>query len=169
MQGFLPSAIVLGVIAVIAIYLTISRGGIHAESTTIRQSARIAGLTIACQACHFIEEASTGLYRRLPEVFGYPPLTLEFFVTANVVCLVIWVLSTWGLARYSSIGLFPLWFLGLACELNLVIHPALSIVTGGYFPGLYTSPLVGIVGFFMLRRLAETTRASRSAYSNTVV
>jgi len=40
-----------------------------------------------------------------------------------------------------------------------VAHPALSVFTQGYFPGLVTSPLVGVLGVLLLRRLHAVTRA----------
>jgi hypothetical protein len=39
---------------------------------------------------------------------------------------------------------------------NGVAHPLLSVATGGYFPGLDTSPVIGI-GVALLSRLWKTT------------
>jgi len=159
-QSVLPSFLILAVIAVAAACVTIARGGIRGDAVALRKTARMAVLTTILQAGHFLEEATTGLNLRLPELFGAAPLTMEFFVTANVVALVIWLVSAWALAQGSSGVLFPLWFLGVACVANAVIHPALSVATGGYFPGLITSPVVGAAGFFLLRGLARITQRS---------
>jgi len=49
--------------------------------------------------------------------------------------------------------LFSIWFLAIASAVNGVAHPVLSLVSGGYFPGLWSSPLVGVAGVFLLRAL----------------
>jgi hypothetical protein len=45
----------------------------------------------------------------------------------------------------------------IGCSANGVAHPLLSMRTGGYFPGLVTSLLVGVIGILLLRRLALIT------------
>jgi hypothetical protein len=40
---------------------------------------------------------------------------------------------------------------------NGVAHPLLSVATGGYFPGLFTSPVVGGIGLVLLSRLWKAT------------
>jgi hypothetical protein len=62
------------------------------------------------------------------------------------------------LAARQRIALFPLWFMGIACVVNGLGHPALSARAGGYFPGLVTSPLVGVLGILLLRKLGLITR-----------
>ena len=47
------------------------------------------------------------------------------------------------------IAFLPVWFFVLAQLANAVAHPILAIVAGGYFPGLATSPVVGIVGLWL--------------------
>ena len=80
-------------------------------------------------------------------------MSLLFFVSFNLGWLVIWSLSSWGLAARRRAALFPVWFLGLARTVNGVAHPSLSVVAGAYFPGLVTSPAVGVLGIVLLRRL----------------
>jgi hypothetical protein len=57
--------------------------------------------------------------------------------------------------------LFPLWFLGIACALNGLAHPLLALRSGGYFPGLITSPLVGVAGVLLLWRTLRVTAPGR--------
>jgi len=57
----------------------------------------------------------------------------------------------------TAVALFPLWFLAAASVSNALLHPALAIATGGYFPGVLTSPVVGVAGLFLLRGLARIT------------
>jgi hypothetical protein len=40
-----------------------------------------------------------------------------------------------------------------------VAHPSFSVLAGGYFPGLVTSPVVGVLGGLLLRRLLSVTDA----------
>ncbi len=155
--SFLPSIVALSMMAAVAMYLTVTRGGIHADANALRQAAYVALLATVLQVGHFLEEAGMGLNRRFPEFFGLPPVSMESFVTINVVALAIWVISVFALAQGASLALFPLWFLGVACVANAVLHPALSLATGGYFPGLFTSPIVGGIGVLLLRRLVSVT------------
>ena len=39
-------------------------------------------------------------------------------------------------------------------------HPLLSVLAGGYFPGLVTSPVAGLPGIPLLRRLALVTQGN---------
>ena len=147
----------LSVAGVIALLLTLTRGGVQAGEAELRGAVRAGGAAVLFQAAHFGEELATGFRLRFPALLGLSPWSLRFFVTFNLVWLVLWSLSLWGLrARWQAV-LFPLWFLGLGCVANGLAHPGFSLRTGGYFPGLFTSPLVGIVGVVLLRRLSGIT------------
>ena len=148
----------LSVAAVVALLLTLGRGGVETSGQELRAAVRLAFVTTLVQAGHFAEELATGFQRRFPELLGLSPWSLRFFVSFNLVWLAAWVLSLWGLAARRRIALFPLWFLGIAGVVNGIAHPALSLRTGGYFPGLVTSPFVGIAGILLLRRLGLITR-----------
>lgn len=156
-MSFVPSIVALSAMAAVALFVTVVRGGIHADEVELRSAVRASVLAILCQTAHFAEEVATGLNRRFPAVFGLPPVSIDAFVSVNVVALAVWVLCLPALAGRSSGALFPLWFLAVASLSNAVLHPALSAVTGGYFPGLFTSPLVGVAGYFLLRGLARIT------------
>lgn len=159
-MSFLPSIVALSAMGVVALWITATRGGIRPGPVSGAVGA--AAVAIVLQTAHFAEEATQGLNRRLPELFGLAPVSLESFVTVNVVALAIWVLSTAALAGRSSAALFPLWFLAVASVSNAVLHPALALAAGGYFPGLVTSPIVGIAGLFLLRSLARITGSEAS-------
>ncbi len=147
----------LSVAAVVALGLTLSRGGVVGDETKLRASIRLAVLAVLLQAAHFAEEWATGFHQRFPELLGLSPWSIRFFVTFNLVWIAIWILSLWGLKARRRVALFPLWFLGLGCVANGLAHPLFALRTGGYFPGLVTSPLVGIVGLLLLRRLFRIT------------
>jgi hypothetical protein len=147
----------LSVAGVIALFLTLARGGVEASEAELRAAVRLSAVAVLFQAAHFAEELVTGFHLRFPVLLGLSPWSLGFFVTFNLFWLAVWGLSLWGLKARWQAALFPLWFLGLGCVANGLAHPAFSLRTGGYFPGLFTSPLVGVVGIFLLRRLSVIT------------
>jgi hypothetical protein len=57
---------------------------------------------------------------------------------------------------------FPVWFLAIASAANGVVHPILSLIVAGYFPGLWTSPLAGLLGAALLRTLLAPPAAGRA-------
>ncbi len=147
----------LDLIGVLALFLTFVRGNVDANKTRLRAAVRLVVVAILCQAAHFAEELATGFHQRFPELLGLTPWPLGFFVSFNLFWLVVWCLSIRGLTARLRVALFPLWFLGVACVANGLAHPFFSVRTGGFFPGLVTSPLVGIVGVLLLRRLCLIT------------
>ncbi|PKM09420.1 MAG: hypothetical protein CVV17_00820 [Gammaproteobacteria bacterium HGW-Gammaproteobacteria-7] len=56
--------------------------------------------------------------------------------------------------------LFPIWCLAIASVVNRVAHPLLSLAVEGYFPGRWSSPVVGVAGIALLRALGALTRPS---------
>ena len=157
-MSFVPSLIALSAMAAVALVITIVRGGIDTDPTALRSAVRVAILAIVCQVLHFAEEAGGEFNLRFPEFFGLDPVAMDSFVALNLVALTVWVLSVPALAGRSSAALFPLWFLAVASVSNAVLHPALALATGGYFPGVLTSPIVGVAGVLLLRGLARITR-----------
>jgi len=149
----------LSVAAVIALALTLARDGISADPKQLRSAVRVAVVAILFQVTHFAEELVTGFPQRFPELLGLAPWSLRFFVSFNLFWLAAWVLSVFGLAGRRRLAMFPLWFLALGCVANGIAHPLFALRTGGYFPGLVTSPLVGIAGVLLLRSLFRVTDA----------
>jgi len=150
-------------IAVVALVLTIQRGGIVASASELR-AATLAGIVAwLAQAAHFGEEVASGFHQRYPELLGLAPWPLDFFVGFNLFWIAVWGVSLLGLPGRHRVALFPLWLLGIAGLVNLFAHPAISLLEGGYFPGLATSPIVGLAGILLLRRLALVTSLDRGA------
>ena len=147
----------LSVVAVVAAFLTITRAHIDPDRDRRRAAARFARLVAGVQAAHFVEEFATGFHRRFPELLGLAPWPSEFFVTFNVCWLAIWILSSSWLVAGRRAALFPLWFLAIGCAANGVAHPLLAGIAGGYFPGLVSSPIVGVAGVVLVRRLLAIT------------
>lgn len=149
----------LDVAAAIALWLTLSRGGIHGDRKHLLSTARVAGLAIAMQAAHFAEELIARFHLRFPELLGLSPWPPGFFVAINLFWLAAWALAIRGVLGRRRAWLFPLWFLGIASLANGIAHPILSLGAGGYFPGLITSPFVGLAGVLLLRNLHSITAA----------
>jgi Protein of unknown function with HXXEE motif len=143
--------------ATVALLVTLARGGVEVDDARLRSAVRLAMIAAVLQALHFAEEYATGFHRRFPELLELPPWSDGFFVIFNLVWLAIWAVSICGLGRRRHAALFPLWFLAIAGIGNGLGHPLLSLRTGGYFPGLITSPLVGIAGVLLLRALLDVT------------
>lgn len=118
-------------------------------------------LGISCQCAHFIEEFTTGFHMLFPPLFGLTPISAELFVGFNVFWLGIWAIAAFGVIRNSRVAYFPVWFFGLAMCLNGIAHPLLSVWQSGYFPGLVTSPVVGIMGLMITRNLIQSTEQAR--------
>lgn len=157
-SSILPSTVILGTLAVIALILTITRGWADESRMHTRAAVRIAVIAVVSQAAHFIEELLTGFHERFPALFGAGPMPPGFFLSFNVAWLVIWSLCVLGLSTRRRAALFPLWFLGIGCIANGIAHPLFSVLTGEYFPGLVTSPVVGVMGVLLLRHLLLVTR-----------
>ena len=158
LQSVLPSAAVLGAVALFAQFLTLHRGAGDPDARARRRAARIAAWTLLLQSAHFAEESWGGFYQRFPELLDLPSMSSTFFVSFNLFWIVVWGLSIAGLRMGSHVALFPLWFLALATTLNGLAHPLLALSAGGYFPGLWTAPLTGVAGVLLLRRLTLLTR-----------
>lgn len=152
----------LTIAAVVALTLTITRGGVASEQ--VSRLRRTSSLLVLFQVAHFAEEYLLQFHLRFPELLRLPPWPVEFFVAFNVAWLVIWGAAIAGIAKLPRVAAFPLWFLAIVSAANGIVHPLLSLADGGYFPGLWSSPFVGILGALLLRSLALATIARGKAY-----
>jgi hypothetical protein len=155
--SILPSMTLLGFAAALSVWLTASRAE-GAGAFTERRRVQLQVTFVLCaQIAHFTEELIAGFHLRLPELLRLEPWPLEFFVGFNLLWIAVWVLSILALGKGIHLALFPIWFLAIASALNGIAHPALALIDGAYFPGLLTSPVSGIAGVLLLRRLTEFT------------
>ncbi len=144
LRSILLGLIPLQVMLVVALGITVVR--LPRPDTAARD--RVVSLFlvgIAAQSIHFLEEFATGFYVRWPEVLGLSPWSAQFFVIFNVSWIAVWALSAVGLRA------------GLGMAVNFVGHPLLALNAGGYFPGLWSCPLVGVIGVVLLGRLGKYT------------
>lgn len=153
----LPSVVILGIVALAAAFLARSRLSLE-ENAVGREAAAYSLIgTVAFQSLHFAEEAATGFHERFPALFGQAAMPLSIFVAFNVAWIVIWVASIPGLRSNRAIAFFAAWFLAIAGMLNGIAHPLMAVVAGGYFPGLITSPFIGLASVWLWRRLCAAT------------
>jgi hypothetical protein len=149
----------LSVALLVALSLTLSRGA--PSGTAIARLQTPAVVAVVSQAAHFGEEAASRFYVVFPETLGLAPWSATFFVPFNVAWLAVWIASIAMLSRHPRAAVLPLWFLAIASIANGIVHPLLALVAGAYFPGLWTSPLVGVVGIWLLRALFGATGRTR--------
>ena len=160
-QSFLVGTIFLDLLLLVALAVSISRGAGNSGLVARRAMARVGAVPLLVQSLHLLEEWRTGFHLRFPELLGLHPWSEGLFLSFNLGWIGIWMLSLPGVRIGLRASLFPLWFLGVVSIANGVAHPLLSVVSGGYFPGLWTSPLCGVAGFMLLRAMAQFTGGQR--------
>jgi hypothetical protein len=153
----LPSIVVLGVAALVALLLVLIWRSPPDNVAQRLAASRALSLTVGIQCLHFAEEFATGFYERFPELFGLPPMSVSFFVAFNLIWLAIWVASIPGVHLGQPAAIFAAWLLAIAAILNGIGHPVMAVATGGYFPGLVTSPFIGVAGVWLWLRLYDAT------------
>ena len=156
-RSILLGASGLAILAVIAVFFTVTR---RKQTQQPGELARLALVVVAGQCVHFLEEFITGFHLKFPALLGLAPWTTAFFVTFNVVWIAIWLLSAAGVYCHFRPAYFPIWFLALAATGNGVVHPLLALAVAGYFPGLLSSPALGLLGWRLFRKLRSATRSA---------
>jgi len=157
MLSLIPSIVVLGLAAFAALQLALRRPS-PTEFTMERATAsRVLALATAIQSGHFAEEWVTGFNVRFPALFGLEPMPLSFFVVFNLTWIAIWIASVPLLRSSRKLAFFAAWFLAIAGVLNGVAHPLMAVASGGYFPGLISSPFIGLVSIVLWQRLKGAT------------
>jgi hypothetical protein len=155
-MSMLPSALILGCVAFVALRFTRGRA-ITDDSVVLRRAAIALMIATVVQGIHFSEEALTGFHESFPAAFGQADMSYTLFLAFNVGWLCIWAVSIPGLLSGRSAAFFAAWFLAIAGVLNAIAHPLLAVTSRGYFPGLLTSPLVGVAAAVLWARLRDAT------------
>jgi hypothetical protein len=145
--------------AVLALLLTILRKPVGDDPVGRERIARLFLIGLAAQCLHFMEEFVTRFNDRFPALLGLPAWSENFFVVFNLIWLSVWTLSAIGLQKGYRFALFPVWFFAIAAIANGIAHPLLALVARGYFPGLITSPVLGVLGLLLVPRLQALTRS----------
>ena len=159
MLSVLPSIVALGLAALAALLLAMSRPSPPERRLKRHAASHALALAVGVQSAHFAEETATGFHERFPALFGLPSMPLSVFVVFNLAWLGIWIASVTGLRSARTAAFFAAWFLGIAGMLNGIAHPLLAVAVGGYFPGLVTSPFIGGVSVWLWLRLRGATRS----------
>jgi hypothetical protein len=160
MLSVLPSIIVLGAAALVALLLT-RRYPSPPENIAARITASKAlAIATGLQSIHFVEEAATGFHEQFPNLLGLPGMSFNIFIVFNLVWIAFWLGSIPGLRSARPVAFFAAWFLAIAGTLNGIGHPILAGAAGGYFPGLFSSPFVGLACIWLWFKLREATRTS---------
>jgi|TARA_Y100000310_G_scaffold301582_1_gene338169 hypothetical protein len=158
MLSVLPSALVLGLVALIALRLSLSRRSPPENLLARKAVARALVFTVGVQSVHFAEEAATGFHEQFPALFGMPAMPFAVFVLVNLAFLGMWVASVWGVRSASTAAFFATWFLAIAGMVNGIAHPLLAIAAGDYFPGLASSPISGGASIWLWLQLRRATQ-----------
>ena len=158
MLNVLPSILVLGLAALAALGLVLSRRSPPECGVERHAAARALAVAVGLQGVHFAEEAATGFHERLGPLLGLPGMPLAAFVVFNLAWLGIWVASVPGLRSAHAAAFFAAWFLAIAGMLNGIAHPLLAVAADGYFPGLVSSPFIGAASVWLWFRLRSATR-----------
>jgi hypothetical protein len=146
----------LDIAAIVAMLLTVRRApGVRPPNFRV-----LGWTTLGIQSLHFVEEWLTGFGARFPLLLGLNPWPEAFFVSFNLIWLVVWVVALLTVGRFRG-ALFPLWFLAIAAIANGLAHPLAALGTRGYFPGLVTAPLLGVTGVLLFARLFAYTDDKR--------
>jgi hypothetical protein len=163
LQSVLLGTAGLSAAALAALLLTLLRKPPSSDPVACNRVLQIFLLGLAAQCLHFAEEFLTRLESRFPVLLGLPPWSENFFVVFNLAWLCVWILSALGLQRGYRAALFLIWFFAIASVVNGIAHPALALVARGYFPGLFTSPIVGLLGILLSLRLLALTRTPKKS------
>jgi hypothetical protein len=116
---------------------------------------------VVCQALHFLEEVTFGLYRWLPYFqwleSAAPGMAVVAFVAINTafVAFGAWCYLARVKPRAPSAGVWiTLW---MVVEIgNGIGHPLWSLIAGAYVPGTATAPLLLVVALLMARQRLTT-------------
>lgn len=157
MWSAVPSVAILGLVAIVAVRLAQSRSSPVEAATDRIAASTVLGIATAVQSAHFAEEWVTGFHVRFPALLGLDPMPLSFFVPFNLAWIAIWIVSIPFLRLGRRAAFFAAWFIAISGMLNGVAHPMMAIASGGYFPGLITSPVIGIAAVILWQRLQRAT------------
>ena len=131
----------------------------------MRETSPLFLLLILCQAAHSVEEYLFRLYdvfapaRYVSTMLGLPP-PLGFAI-ANILLVLFGLWCWFARVRHGRPGARGLaWFWALLETANGVGHISLALAARGYFPGLFTAPLLLAFGPWLALRLARSSNAA---------
>lgn len=153
----IPSIAVLGLVALVALSLTYRRSPSGQSRFQRIAASRALAIATAAQSAHFIEEWATGFHVRFPALFGQDPMPASIFVAFNLAWIAVWIACIPLIRSAHKPALFVAWFLALAGMLNGIAHPLMAVAAESFFPGLISSPVIGVAGIYLFRCLNRAT------------
>ncbi len=118
---------------------------------------------VAWQLLHFVEEFATGFHRLLPPLVGAEAWSDERFLAFNMVHYALFLVPAIALVKgVRSLTYFAAFFL-VVMFVNGAGHPALALLVGGYFPGLWTGLASPVWAALILVRLRAPARERAGA------
>ncbi len=117
-------------------------------------------VAIAVQCLHFCEEYAMDFHGKFPGLLGYrwPD---QLFVAFNLIWLFVFVLAAWGVLHQVRLAYLIVWFFAIVGGVgNGIVHAALSVRQGGYFPGLITAPFHLVIGVLLIKTLLNARRTT---------
>lgn len=159
LQSFFIGTLGLLVVLVISAVLAFSRA--TPTNGQIASFRRLLITAVCFHLVHLAEETVTGFHILFPQLLGLAPWPVSIFLSFNIGWVLIWLggIFLFSLTRFT---ITTFWFLAIASVVNGIAHPALSFVVGGYFPGLVSSPFVGVLGILIIRRLYHASSHTRT-------
>ena len=122
-------------------------------------------IALSVQFLHFLEEYHGRLYDKLPQLFDFPSIDRDAFITFNLVAYSIFILGAIAIYLESKkFMLIPLFFILLGTMANGVLHSLISLWQGSYFPGLYTALIYLILGPMMIRILLQKKEGGSTSW-----
>ena len=118
-------------------------------------------LAMGVQFLHFTEEYLMGFNHKFPALFNAPEYPIQLFVSFNMFAYFIFTMG--AIIIYKKLKppmMIPLFFIVYGIVGNAIGHVVFAIVSGGYFPGLYTAFIYWIIGPVIIKRIWEGTRIS---------
>ena len=116
-------------------------------------------LALSIQMLHFTEEYLTGFVVELPKLFNQEPYPEDFWLVFNMAAYSFFIMGAVVLyKKIKELAVIPLFFILVGVVLNPIAHLGLSIYTGAYFPGLYTSILYFFLAYFIIREVLADQR-----------
>ena len=112
-------------------------------------------LALAVQMLHFMEEYLGDFQSRFPALFGMDPIPDILFISFNMVAYCIFLFG--AIAIYNKLRwamVVPVLFILLGTIGNAVAHIGFSLMTGGYFPGLWTGLVYIGLGPILVMRIS---------------
>jgi hypothetical protein len=160
LQNIFIATSALSLALLVAVFLTIIRKPGTTDINLREKFVNLFLIGVAFQCLHFAEEFITHFYERFPRLLGFQVWSAEFFVAFNLSWICVWILSALGVKRNYRLAFFPVWFFAIGMTGNGIVHPLLALAVGGYFPGLITSPVVGVLGVVLLKKLYPLSKIS---------